>query len=136
MPGSDLLTRLEILGALVLAVALIAVAVDARRRWTLSRVRGEAGPTPGLLYFTTDSCVQCRTQQWPAIQSALASLDAPIDLKKIDAIADHDLASRWGVLTVPTTVVLDRAGRALAVNYGVAETPKLVEQLRRAGLST
>jgi catechol 2,3-dioxygenase-like lactoylglutathione lyase family enzyme len=133
---SGLLTRLEILGALALAVALIAVAVNARRRWTLGRVRGDPGSTPGLLYFTTESCVQCQTRQWPAIQSAMASLGAPIDLKRIDAIANPDLASRWGVLTVPTTVVLDRAGRALAVNYGVAESPKLVEQLRRAGLSS
>lgn len=135
MFATDLIGRLEILAALALVVAIIAVGVDLRRRWTLGRVRGEQNVTPGLLYFTTETCVQCRTRQWPAIQRALTSHGAPIDVKRIDAVENPELADRWGVLTVPTTVVLDRTGRALAVNYGVAETPKLVEQFRLASLS-
>jgi thiol-disulfide isomerase/thioredoxin len=135
MVGPDLLGRLEILAALAIAVAIIALGVTLRRQWTLRRVRGDASATPGLLYFTTESCVQCRTRQWPAIQRALTSLGVPIEVRRIDAIEQPELAQRWGVLTVPTTVVLDRSGQALAVNYGVAETPKLVEQLRKASLA-
>ena len=133
--GPELVSRLEILTGLAVLVTIIAVAVNLRQRWTVSRVRGDQSATPGLLYFTTDTCVQCRTRQWPAIQQALASLGLPIDLKRIDAVENPELADRWGVLTVPTTVVLDRSGRALAVNYGVAETHKLVDQLRRASLA-
>jgi len=33
------------------------------------------------------------------------------------------------VLTLPTTVVLDAAGRAHAVNYGFANTQRLLEQV-------
>jgi len=39
------------------------------------------------------------------------------------------LAQRYQVLTVPTTVVLDAAGYVHAVNYGFANTQRLLEQV-------
>jgi len=54
-------------------------------------------------------------------------------VRKVDALAEPELADTWGVLTVPTTVVLDPSGKARAVNYGVAEASKLIEQLAQAG---
>ncbi len=40
-----------------------------------------------------------------------------------------ELTERYRVLTVPTTVVLDASGRAHAVNYGFANTQRLLEQV-------
>jgi hypothetical protein len=41
----------------------------------------------------------------------------------------NELAQRYQVLTVPTTVVLDATGQAHAVNYGFANTKRLLEQI-------
>jgi peroxiredoxin len=50
--------------------------------------------------------------------------------KKYDVSQDPELASRYKVLTVPTTVVLDRRGRVAHINYGVTEQAKLESQLQ------
>jgi thioredoxin-like negative regulator of GroEL len=129
----DLETRLIALGMVAAVALLIWLAVEARRRLTLARVRSTANGAPTLLYFSTQSCVQCRTRQWPAIEQAIASLEADVVVQKVDALAELELADTWGVLTVPTTVVLDPSGKARAVNYGLAEASKLTKQLAQAG---
>ncbi len=135
IPNVDLVARLAILVALLAGVALIVLAVDLRRRWMLRQICLAPKGTPTLLYFSSESCVQCHTQQWPAIQRALAACGGVVSLQKVDALAQPNLASQWGVLTVPTTVVLDRSGRPTAINYGVAETRKLLDQLAQAGVT-
>jgi hypothetical protein len=47
----------------------------------------------------------------------------------VDAPDEPELTQRYQVLTVPTTVVLDAMGRARAVNYGFANSAKLLEQV-------
>jgi thioredoxin-like negative regulator of GroEL len=47
----------------------------------------------------------------------------------IDAPTSPELAQRYQVLTVPTTVVLDATGQPHAVNYGFANTKRLLEQV-------
>jgi len=52
-----------------------------------------------------------------------------ISVVDIDASSSPELVQRYQVLTVPTTVVLDAAGQAHAVNYGFANTKRLFEQV-------
>ena len=49
---------------------------------------------------------------------------------EIDATERPDLAKVWGVMTVPTTFVLDAGGEARYVNNGVARAEKLLEQIQ------
>jgi len=52
-------------------------------------------------------------------------------------IVERDLADRFHVYTLPTTVVMSPEGRSLHVNYGYAPAIKLERQLadaRGAGL--
>jgi hypothetical protein len=49
---------------------------------------------------------------------------------EIDATERPDLASQWGVFSVPTTFLLDARGKARFVNNGVARVEKLMEQLQ------
>ena len=125
--------RLIALGTVAAVALVIWLAVEVHRRLTLARVRSTGNGAPTLLYFFTQSCVQCHTRQWPAIEQAVAGLEADVVVRKVDALAEPDLADTWGVLTVPTTVVLDPSGKARAVNYGVAEARKLIDQLAQAG---
>ena len=82
---------------------------------------------PYIIYFTGDNCAVCRTHQEPA----LAKLSG-VRIDKVDAIAERELADRFHVYTLPTTVVMSSEGRSLHVNYGYAAAPKLERQLAEA----
>ena len=49
---------------------------------------------------------------------------------EIDATERPDLAKTWGVMSVPTTFLLDSRGEARYVNNGVARAEKLMEQIQ------
>ncbi|GIK62665.1 MAG: hypothetical protein BroJett018_04590 [Chloroflexota bacterium] len=88
---------------------------------------------PAILYFTADGCVACKTQQQPAF-SRLRSLPGYEDVQIIRVDADYQLddAQRWGVMSLPTTYILDSQGQPKAVNYGVASAEKLRKQIQEA----
>jgi thioredoxin-like negative regulator of GroEL len=101
-------------------------------RASLQAVRLEAlrPGKPTLLYFTTPTCAPCKTVQRPAIQRLVDQLSEQLQVVEIDASANPDLASQWGVMSVPTTFVLDANGRPRHVNHGVAPAEKLLKQLK------
>ena len=108
-------------------------ALAARRLAARRRQRVIAAPPtpelatgrPAILYFHGDRCSDCVVQE--------RELDELLTARPEIAIrADHApsaLSARFGVLTVPTTVVLDGGGRAHAVNYGLARRETLERQL-------
>jgi thioredoxin-like negative regulator of GroEL len=113
------------------AVVLAAVGLE---RWRSRRAQGRsigvaAGQSaePYILYFTGDNCSVCRTHQEPALSKLLG-----VRIDKVDAIAERELADRFHVYTLPTTVVMSAEGRSLHVNYGYAPANKLERQLVEA----
>jgi thiol-disulfide isomerase/thioredoxin len=85
---------------------------------------------PVLVYFTTPDCVPCKTVQRPAINRVSDLLGEELEVVEIDATERPDLAKAWGVMSVPTTFVLDMRGEARYVNNGVARAEKLLEQIQ------
>jgi thioredoxin-like negative regulator of GroEL len=124
------LWALAVAGAVVLAAAVLELV---RSRYARAHALGVAAPEvagdadPYILYFTGESCSVCRTHQEPA----LAKL-AGVRIDKVDAIAQRELADRFHVYTLPTTVVMSGEGRSLNVNYGYAPAAKLERQLAEA----
>lgn len=133
-----MIERALILAAFALVMAAMALAwrMAQPRRLTalaertapdVSHPGGEGLPT--ILYFTTPDCVQCRLRQMPILEQLLSELGHPVVLRKVDALEHEDLARRYGVLTVPTTVILDATGRPRAINHGLATADRLRSQL-------
>ena len=85
---------------------------------------------PVLVYFTTPDCAPCKTIQRPAIDRVSNLLGEKLQVVEIDATERPDLAKVWGVMSVPTTFVLDEHGEARYVNNGVARAEKLLEQIQ------
>ncbi len=84
---------------------------------------------PVLVYFTTPDCAPCKTVQRPAIERVSNLLGEKLEVVEINAYEQPDLARTWGVLSVPTTFVIDERGEARYVNNGVARAEKLLEQI-------
>jgi thiol-disulfide isomerase/thioredoxin len=85
---------------------------------------------PVLVYFTTPTCAPCKTIQRPAIDQIARLLGEKLHVVEIDAMERPDLAKTWGVMSVPTTFLLDSRGQARYVNNGVARAEKLMEQIQ------
>lgn len=121
------LWALAVAGVVVLAAAILEAwrAARARRRALLATAAPASEPY--ILYFTGDGCTVCRTHQEPA----LARLGS-VRIDKVDAVSERQLADRFQVYTLPTTVVMTPEGKPLHVNYGYAPAPKLEQQLAEA----
>ena len=127
---------------LFLAAGIIAVGLGVYtlfNRLLLRRARGSQlgleGYQPGrpaILYFTMPGCVPCKTTQRPALARLMEMTGAKVQLIEVDVIERPDLAESWGVLSVPTTFVIDSEGQPRRVNHGVALAEKLLEQLESA----
>lgn len=129
--------RAAILAALA---ALVVLAVVAARRLAASRsarllampaaeiwhALGEAPDGRGsVIRFSTPACGDC------AVQDRILD-EMGVRVIRIDASRRPDLARRFGILTAPTTVVLDPAGRVVATNHGLAGPGRLRGQLETA----
>ena len=123
------LWALAVAGIVVLAAVALEYVRSLRARRLALAGAGAGAPAaePYILYFTGDGCTVCRTHQEPA----LAKLES-VRVDRVDAVADRQLADRFQVYTLPTTVVMSSSGRALHVNYGYAPAPKLARQLAEA----
>ncbi|HEX9019043.1 MAG TPA: thioredoxin family protein [Anaerolineaceae bacterium] len=82
-----------------------------------------------ILYFTTPECAPCRTIQRPALARVQQRLGDRLQVVEVDAQERPDLASRWGVLSVPTTFIIDGQGQVRQVNHGATRADKLEKQL-------
>jgi thioredoxin-like negative regulator of GroEL len=85
--------------------------------------------TPAILYFTTPTCVPCKAVQRPALQQIKHQMGTRLQVIEVDTAARPDLAADWGVLSVPTTFLLDSKGQPRHVNHGVTRAEKLQQQL-------
>ena len=127
---------------LLVGMGLALVAYGAWRWWQQRRLQrlarttpavplpaGVDGAKPAVLYFTTVDCAQCRLQQTPILAQLQNRVDVVVH--KLDAIEQEALARFYGIMTVPTTVVLDQRLQPVAVNHGVAPLQKLQEQITK-----
>jgi thiol-disulfide isomerase/thioredoxin len=123
-----------------LAVGIIAVGIVvywlfnqillARAKNNLGSLLSPLPNKPVIVYFTTPDCAPCKTIQRPALDKLSSMFGDGLKVVEIDATERPDLAKTWGVMSVPTTFLLDSHGEARYVNNGVARVEKLMEQIQ------
>lgn len=132
----DVLTRTLI----AILIILISLGIYFLYNWALRRrtpnLLAELQPARPfaftLVYFTTPTCVPCKTIQKPAIQSLRQIFGEALQVIEIDAAEKTELASRWGVMSVPTTFIFDPKGQLRHVNHGVTRAERLLKQIDRS----
>lgn len=131
----------------LIAVAMAGLVIGVRRwsQWRLARLR--ESPTdwqvlgtspdgrPAILAFSTPGCTVCRSAQQPALDILGRQLADKVRILKIDLTEQPDVATRYGVLTAPTTVILGADGRMVSYNNGFAPADQLAAQLSAIGVS-
>ena len=138
----DSLTRLAILAGVILLIAVIVwsgrLFVEGQRKLALAAAPLASLPASGgglarnrvrILFFSSADCSQCHTLQQPALRRLQALRGEEIDVVEIDAPSSPGLARRYHILTLPSTVVLNAEGEAVAINYGFVNVRKLREQV-------
>jgi thioredoxin 1 len=125
--------RLLALGVVVLGV----VAAWVGLRWNFRQIARRGAPDvvaqaagfPVVLAFSTSDCVPCKTVQKPALEELRGRFPGQVQVRDVDAIVEPALAKRFGILTVPSTVVIGAGGAVVAVNQGPVPWETLAGQL-------
>lgn len=115
-----------------LVVAVVRAAIGQRDRARQGRPLAadlaiEDAGVPTVLYFFGVACPTCRVQRREI--DRLRSTRPALNVVAIDAAAEPALSAWAGVLTVPSTAVLDPARRLRAINHGFARAEQLAAQI-------
>ena len=134
-----MIDRILILSAVILAVLAI---WGGLRLWRVAKVRqlqngtplSKMVPTgkPAIVAFSSPSCRDCHTLQAPALARLKTKLHDRVTVLSLSALEHPELVDFLGILTVPSTVVVDAKGAVKALNLGYASDTKLIEQLGQA----
>jgi hypothetical protein len=126
-------------GVVVVVLAGVLLGRLLLNRWQAARrarvLRSDAMPEvsngqASVLLFTGTLCSDCMVQK--DILKELQSSAAPFHLREVMAAKDTVLADRFGVQSVPATVVLNREGKPVGVNYGLVSGDIIASQLQGA----
>jgi thiol-disulfide isomerase/thioredoxin len=106
----------------------------ARQPNTLAVLNGLRKGIPTVVYFWSESCMPCRAVQSPAVKQLVSRLGPNgVQIVEINAVENPEIANAWGVLSLPTTFIVDSAGQPRHVNHGVARVEQLERQLATLG---
>jgi thioredoxin-like negative regulator of GroEL len=128
--------RLAIVLVVLAVGALLLLAARIYLGWRRSRAMiptgaGALAGVPTLVYLYAAQCSVC-PQQARVVDTLAARHPQGLNVLRVDALAQPDLADGYGIWTVPATIVTDAAGRTVAVNCGLASASKLERQLALA----
>ncbi len=124
-----------IAGISMLGARQLAVQWQARRRRRVLASAPAPDVTQGeatVLLFSGARCSDCVRQR--EILLEMRGRSNGWRLREVQAADEVHLARRFGVESVPATVILDGSGQPVAVNYGLVEEGVLAQQLRSVDL--
>ena len=125
--------RLIISGIIIAFFVLLWLALRAiqihRANQALAVMPSETA-NPVLLYFKSDNCAPCVTQE-QYLTDLEESVGQRMSVRRINTDYDREIAANYGVITVPTTLIVDPAGVVKYINYGITTTSRLAHQLEK-----
>jgi thioredoxin-like negative regulator of GroEL len=123
-----MIERIVIVAFVTVALVVAYYAARALHRRRIRLATHHTNTIPTLLYFRGDSCAVCPTQG-RIIDQLIVQWDGRVRLETIDAEREPEIAARYCVFSLPTTIWLDEDGQVRHINYGLADAQKLNHQL-------
>ncbi len=137
---------MDIVARLLITLLLIALGIGLyylTNRVILARVRGRRlgleslhPGIPAILYFTSPTCAPCKTVQRPELARLQEQMGDRVQIIQVDCTERPDLAEYWGVLSVPTTFIIDAQGEPRGINHGVVRAKQLYQQILETGYAS
>lgn len=129
--------------AIILFVLIIAaIGMGFVRRRGIQRAQNamqRLGITPGIptiVYFWSPRCHTCLNAQKPILARIVEEYgEKYLRLIAYNVDESSDMAKAWGVMSIPTTFVIDQSGEVLFVNIGLATDGVLHRQLKLQHIS-
>ena len=84
--------------------------------------------SPHCSIFAATPAAPCVAQA-RFVQELQAQYGDALEVEKVDTDKDQAAAERYGVFTLPTTLIVDRSGRVRHANYGLTDARRLASQL-------
>ena len=128
-----MIERLIITGLIIVMALVLFGAWQAWQKRRIGRVSLSLDESlanrPAVLYFRGDSCPTCPTQGRFLDKLRLELGEERFELRTIDAEKERDTAVQFGILSLPTTIILNATGDVKHINYGLTNHQKLAQQL-------
>jgi hypothetical protein len=84
---------------------------------------------PGVLSFGSPDCRSCVYAQKPALRKLSGELGESVQILEFDVTQRPELAKRYGILSIPTLLIVDADGAARRMNHGFVASAELRKQL-------
>lgn len=100
------------------------------KRWHMRRA-GRLAPTseqPTLLYFRSNRCAPCVTQE-QLLRQVERQYPDTVTFRRVQADQEVETAAQFNVFTLPTILILDTHGEVRHANYGLTQPQRLSQQL-------
>ena len=124
---------------LLIATGLIAAAVtgfSVIKKLQLSKIKNNGNDEkikpgiPAILYFWSSSCHVCKTIQRPMIELLLKEFFTDrIQFIDVNIEDEQSYADKWGVMTVPSSFIIDERGECKFANSGLVRKEILQSQI-------
>lgn len=122
---------LLVIGGVVIGGYLVRALAARRRADAVRSMRLGASPLPRILTFYGPACDACERQK-----AVLAEIErerpGSLTIELRDAAADYESARKFGLMVVPTTVVIDADGSVRGIHSGFTSRQVLEAQLDAA----
>ena len=126
----------ERLAIVLFVLIIVAIGMGLVRRRGIQRAQNamqRLGITPDIstiVYFWSPRCHTCRNAQKPILERIVEEYgEKYLQLISYNVDESADMAKAWGVMTIPTTFIIDQSGEVLFVNSGLATDGALHRQL-------
>jgi len=93
------------------------------------KVLTDAGDKPVLVDFFAEWCGPCKMIA-PIIEEFVGEYDGKAVIAKVDVDRQHDLATRFGVMSIPTMIIFKKS-EEVERNVGFSTKARIVEQLTK-----
>ena len=84
-----------------------------------------------MLIFTRPARAPCKLLLMPIVERRVRDWRGQVDVDVVDVSQRPEVATQYGVWSVPTTIVLDLRRNVVAINQGVASERTLRGQFER-----